>query len=244
MGLIAVAGFEGDLGEGLSGVPQAADVLEAGEAAELLGRCADCGTEVSFEGAEAHGGVVGDGSNGGAGRGSCGSSLPRLRSAGRLRRVRGCGWRGSVLRGGSAGVHLAGAGEDALDMVDLLGRQDVVEGYGLVVEEVGAVVQDGGGAYLGEPNDDHGGAGGVLDHAGSFLEARDDGVGETLVVQGCGAGLAQDEGEGGLGEEKLDAGVLGADPQDLAHVAAKRRLPDGGRTGGRRSYADFGCAAW
>jgi hypothetical protein len=33
--LIGVAGGEGDLGEGFSGVPEAADVLEAGKAAEL-----------------------------------------------------------------------------------------------------------------------------------------------------------------------------------------------------------------
>jgi hypothetical protein len=62
----------------------------------------------------------------------------------------------------------------------------------------------------------------VLDHAGSFLEAGDDGVGEALVVEGCGARLAQYKREGGLGEKKLDAGVLGADPQNLAYVAAKR----------------------
>jgi hypothetical protein len=48
----------------------------------------------------------------------------------------------------------------------------------------------------------------MLDEAGAILEAGDDGVGEGLVVEGCGAGLTEDEGEGGFGEEKLDAGVV------------------------------------
>src|SRR5438445_3399169 len=66
VGLVGVAGGERNLGEGFSGVPEAADVLQASEAAELFGGCADGGAELPFERAEAHGGLARDDSDGGA----------------------------------------------------------------------------------------------------------------------------------------------------------------------------------
>ena len=220
VGLIGVAGGEGDLGEGFSGVPEAADVLEAGEAAERFGGCADGGAELPFERAEAHGGVAGDGSDGGAAVGAAdhlcggfdlrGDCVSCADAAGE-----------EVFYGEDLLVYFARVGEGVLDIVDFLSGQDVFEGECSVVEKVCTIVEDGGGADLGKADDDHGGVGGVVYGAGLLLQAGYDGLGETLVVEGCGAGLAQDEGEGGFGEKKLYSGVVGADPEDLAHVAAE-----------------------
>ncbi|MDT7818112.1 MAG: hypothetical protein QOJ42_8028 [Acidobacteriaceae bacterium] len=94
--------------------------------------------------------------------------------------------------------YLRSVGQDALNTVDLLPGQQLIERYRPVVEQVDALVQDGRGADLSETNDEERGAGRVLDHAGAFLQAGDDGIGEILIVQGCRAGLPQDEGQRGL----------------------------------------------
>ena len=64
MGLVGVAGFKSDFGELFAGVPQTADMLQTGEAADGFRRGAHCGAEMSFQRALAHGGTAGDGGNG------------------------------------------------------------------------------------------------------------------------------------------------------------------------------------
>jgi hypothetical protein len=145
--LIAVTGFKGDVREGLSGIPQAADMLQTSETAELLGRRADCGTEVSFEGALAHGGVARDRRNGSAAVGVADHLRSRLNL-----------WGDCVLCADSIGekalhrpdlpAYLASVGEGALDTVNLLPGQEVVERYGPVVKKIRAVMQDSRGANL------------------------------------------------------------------------------------------------
>src|SRR6266851_4643784 len=223
--LIVVTGLKGDLRKAFSGVPQPADMLQTGQTGEPLGRRAYCGAEVSFQRALAHGGMTRNRCNGRPAFGVADHLCRRLN----LRRdaLR----RASVLCTDLTGEkafhcedllpYLACIGKDVLDVVDLLARQDGVERYRLVVEKVDAVVQYGRGANLSEPNDNHRGARRVLDHAGSLLQAGDDCAGKSLVVQQCRARLPQRKRERGLRQENLYPGTLRADPQNLAHVAAK-----------------------
>src|SRR5882757_7747606 len=127
VGLVGVAGLEGDLGEGFSGVPEAADVLEAGETAELFGGCADGGAELAFKRADAHGGVAGDGLDG------CAALAVADHGCGRFYLC------GDSLLGADAGGEeafygedllgdLGSVGESVLEVVDLLTGEDFVEG--------------------------------------------------------------------------------------------------------------------
>jgi hypothetical protein len=70
VGLVRVAGGKCDFGEGFAGVPQTADMLQTGDAAEGFGRGAHGRAEVSFQRALAHGGMAGDGGNGSAALGA------------------------------------------------------------------------------------------------------------------------------------------------------------------------------
>jgi hypothetical protein len=186
--LIAVAGFKGDLRERLPGIPQPADMLQTGQTAEFLGRSADCGTKLSFERALTHGGAVRNRRDGRPAVGVADHLCGRLNLRGDcVLCTNSMGEK--TLHGRDLSAYLASVGEGALDSVNLLPGQEVVERYGPVVKKIRAVMQDGWGANLSEPNDNQRGAGRVLDHAGSFLQTGDDGVRKVLVVQVCRAGL-------------------------------------------------------
>src|SRR6266702_6193009 len=210
--LIAVTGLKGDLRKVFSGVPQPADMLQAGQTGEPLGRRAYCGAEVPFQRALAHGGMTRNRCNG----------RPAFRVADHL--CRRLDLRRDALRRDSVPCtdltgekafhcedllpYLACIGKDVLDVVDLSPWQDGVERYRPVVEKVHAVVHYGRGANLSEPNDNHRGARRVLDHPGSLLQAGDDCVGKSLVVQQCRARLPQRKRERGLRQENLYPGTL------------------------------------
>jgi hypothetical protein len=61
----------------------------------------------------------------------------------------------------------------------------------------------------------------MLNHAGSLLQTGDDGARKVLAMERGTAGLSQHEGERGFRKKGLQTGVLGADPQNFAHVTAQ-----------------------
>jgi hypothetical protein len=61
----------------------------------------------------------------------------------------------------------------------------------------------------------------MFNHAGSLLQTGDDGARKVFAMERCPAGLSQHKGERGFRKEGLQAGVLGADPQNFAHVTAQ-----------------------
>jgi len=119
-------------------------------------------------------------------------------------------------------ANIVGLGKAVLHAIDVAAREQGIERCGVVVQAVGRFVQDGGRAHLRKADDDKGGASTVFDGADLLLQSRDDTVRQRLIAPRGRAGLSESQCQRGFREQGLGARLVGADPKNLAHVAAQR----------------------
>jgi len=155
MGLVGVAGCKRDFGEGFAGVPQPADMLQTGHAANDFGSGAHGSAKVSFQSTLAHGGMAGDGDNGSPAFGAADEvdrGLDLRRDGGSVLGFDPA--QEKALHRDELPLYRMLIGKDVLDVLDRLPGQNVLERERSIVKKVDTIMQDGRRPHLGKANDD------------------------------------------------------------------------------------------